>query len=64
MFSFEDSQDYANGDLLGSKQLYLGIDFGTSGARYVLIDKQGTIHSEIKRTYPKPLVRLSLATNM
>nr|XP_010918970.2 D-ribulose kinase isoform X2 [Elaeis guineensis] len=56
MSSFEGSQDYADGDLQGSKQLYLGIDFGTSGARYVLIDKQGTIRSEIKRTYPQPLV--------
>ncbi|KAJ3678464.1 hypothetical protein LUZ60_002267 [Juncus effusus] len=35
-----------------NKQLYLGIDFGTSGARYALIDKDGTIHSEKKRTYP------------
>ncbi|CAM0871053.1 unnamed protein product [Alopecurus aequalis] len=34
-----------------SKLLYLGIDFGTSGARYALIDKQGAIHSEGKRTY-------------
>lgn len=32
--------------------LYLGIDFGTSGARYALVDKQGAIHSEGKRTYP------------
>ncbi|KAL6611181.1 hypothetical protein ACP70R_039109 [Stipagrostis hirtigluma subsp. patula] len=31
--------------------LYLGIDFGTSGARYALIDKQGFIHSEGKRSY-------------
>ncbi|KAJ6310738.1 hypothetical protein OIU76_015453 [Salix suchowensis] len=28
------------------------MDFGTSGARYALIDKQGTIHSEGKREYP------------
>lgn len=35
-----------------SRTLYLGIDFGTSGARYALIDKQGAIHSEGKRTYP------------
>lgn len=32
--------------------LYLGIDFGTSGARYALVDKHGAIHSEGKRTYP------------
>ncbi|PNT76750.1 hypothetical protein BRADI_1g52670v3 [Brachypodium distachyon] len=35
-----------------SRPLYLGIDFGTSGARYALIDKQGAIHSQGKRTYP------------
>uniref|UniRef100_A0A452XSV8 Carbohydrate kinase FGGY N-terminal domain-containing protein n=1 Tax=Aegilops tauschii subsp. strangulata TaxID=200361 RepID=A0A452XSV8_AEGTS len=34
------------------RPLYLGIDFGTSGARYALIDKQGAIHAEGKRTYP------------
>ncbi|MBA0751397.1 hypothetical protein Gogos_000325 [Gossypium gossypioides] len=35
-----------------SERLYLGMDFGTSGARYALIDKQGTIHAEGKREYP------------
>ncbi|XP_022747527.1 uncharacterized protein LOC111297148 isoform X3 [Durio zibethinus] len=34
-----------------SERLYLGMDFGTSGARYALIDKQGTIHAEGKRVY-------------
>ncbi|KAJ6828602.1 uncharacterized protein M6B38_362670 [Iris pallida] len=34
---------------------YLGIDFGTSGARYTLIDKQGLIHSERKRSYSQPI---------
>ncbi|EEF49476.1 xylulose kinase, putative [Ricinus communis] len=34
------------------ERLYLGMDFGTSGARYALIDKQGSIHSEGKREYP------------
>ncbi|KAJ1288315.1 hypothetical protein BS78_02G079800 [Paspalum vaginatum] len=34
--------------------LYLGIDFGTSGARYALIDEQGAIHSEGKRAYSAP----------
>ncbi|TVU39435.1 hypothetical protein EJB05_12854 [Eragrostis curvula] len=38
------------GDGVGTP-LYLGIDFGTSGARYALIDKQGTIYSEGKRAY-------------
>ncbi|OMO74376.1 hypothetical protein CCACVL1_16778 [Corchorus capsularis] len=35
------------------ERLYLGMDFGTSGARYALIDKQGTIHAEGKREYPQ-----------
>lgn len=34
------------------EKLYLGMDFGTSGARYAIIDKQGIIHSEGKREYP------------
>lgn len=33
-------------------RLYLGMDFGTSGARFVLIDKQGTIQAQGKREYP------------
>ncbi|KAK1360230.1 hypothetical protein POM88_044704 [Heracleum sosnowskyi] len=32
---------------------FLGMDFGTSGARYTLIDKDGIIHAEQKREYPK-----------
>ncbi|KAJ0077479.1 hypothetical protein Patl1_36531 [Pistacia atlantica] len=35
------------------ERLYLGMDFGTSGARFALIDKHGTICSEGKREYPK-----------
>nr|WAU86895.1 birch protein [Betula platyphylla] len=34
------------------ERLYLGMDFGTSGARFALIDKQGAIHAEGKRQYP------------
>ncbi|XP_055834068.1 D-ribulose kinase isoform X2 [Solanum dulcamara] len=34
------------------KKLYLGMDFGTSGARYSLIDREGNIHAEGKREYP------------
>ncbi|XP_021827914.1 uncharacterized protein LOC110768478 isoform X2 [Prunus avium] len=34
------------------ERLYLGMDFGTSGARFALIDKRGTIHAEGKREYP------------
>lgn len=35
------------------QRLYLGIDFGTSGARYALIDDQGNLCSERKRAYPE-----------
>ncbi|MBD0340554.1 MAG: FGGY-family carbohydrate kinase [Microcoleus sp. Co-bin12] len=31
--------------------LYLGIDFGTTGARSTVIDSQGTIHSETEYTF-------------
>ncbi|KAF5764471.1 putative carbohydrate kinase, FGGY, ATPase, nucleotide binding domain-containing protein [Helianthus annuus] len=41
----------SNGDEAEAK-LYLGMDFGTSGARYAVIDKEGVIHSEAKRDYP------------
>lgn len=41
-----------------SERLYLGMDFGTSGARYALIDKQGTIHAEGKKEYPNCMVRI------
>ncbi|KAI4297651.1 hypothetical protein L6164_037533 [Bauhinia variegata] len=34
------------------ERLYLGLDFGTSGARFALIDKGGTIKAEAKREYP------------
>lgn len=33
-------------------RLYLGMDFGTSGARYALINKEGVIRAEGKREYP------------
>ncbi|KAJ0962196.1 hypothetical protein J5N97_030024 [Dioscorea zingiberensis] len=46
----------------GSKRLYLGIDLGTSGARYALIDKQGIVHSEGKRTYGQTDVATNWAT--
>lgn len=41
---------------LDGKRLYLGMDFGTSGARYTLIDKDGIIHAEQKREYPMYMV--------
>lgn len=34
------------------ERLYLGMDFGTSGARFALIDKRGIIRAEGKREYP------------
>ncbi|KAG8473686.1 hypothetical protein CXB51_035532 [Gossypium anomalum] len=43
-----------------SERLYLGMDFGTSGARYALIDKQGAIHAEGKREYPNYMKEDSL----
>ncbi|KAL5713397.1 D-ribulose kinase [Ranunculus cassubicifolius] len=43
-----------NMSLLSSEKLYMGMDFGTSGARYALIDNQGNIHAQGKRTYPPP----------
>jgi predicted NBD/HSP70 family sugar kinase len=42
-----------------SKGLYLGIDFGTSGARYALIDDQGNLCSERKRAYPEVILCVS-----
>ncbi|KAL1324222.1 hypothetical protein HN51_034384 [Arachis hypogaea] len=35
-----------------SESLYLGLDFGTSGARFAIIDKGGTIQVEAKKEYP------------
>ncbi|KAK7264247.1 hypothetical protein RJT34_31853 [Clitoria ternatea] len=35
-----------------SERLYLGLDFGTSGARFAIIDKHGTVQAEAKREYP------------
>ncbi|XP_057544682.1 D-ribulose kinase [Amaranthus tricolor] len=50
--SMGSSENGRNGDRNGNERLYLGMDFGTSGARYALIDKQGQIHAEGKREYP------------
>lgn len=38
-------------------RLYLGMDFGTSGARFALIDKDGDVCAEGKREYPLYKVR-------
>ncbi|KAF3790981.1 Xylulose kinase [Nymphaea thermarum] len=35
-------------------QLFLGMDFGTSGARFALIDKHGKLYAEGKREYSNP----------
>ncbi|XP_027355353.1 D-ribulose kinase isoform X1 [Abrus precatorius] len=34
------------------ERLYLGLDFGTSGARFAIIDEGGTIQAEAKKEYP------------
>lgn len=39
------------------RRLYLGMDFGTSGARFSLIDKEGAVCAEGKREYPLYKVR-------
>nr|GLL23629.1 uncharacterized protein LOC109161468 [Ipomoea trifida] len=39
-------------DSQAGKRLYLGMDFGTSGARFALIDDDGNMRAEGKREYP------------
>lgn len=51
MATFRNSKKDANADFEVGKRLYLGMDFGTSGARYALIDEQGNILAEGKREY-------------
>lgn len=43
-------------DLEEGTKLYLGMDFGTSGARYALINEEGAIRAEGKREYPLYMV--------
>lgn len=45
------------------ERLFLGMDFGTSGARFAVIDKEGEIHAEGKREYTSCMVWLILHTN-
>ncbi|XP_057501018.1 D-ribulose kinase isoform X3 [Actinidia eriantha] len=52
IMTFGSSKDKADIDLEVGERLYLGMDFGTSGARYALIDKEGAIRAEGKREYP------------
>lgn len=47
-------------DLQAGEKLYLGMDFGTSGARFAIINKYGIIHAEGKKDYPVVVVRLLL----
>ncbi|XP_071935392.1 D-ribulose kinase-like isoform X2 [Coffea arabica] len=51
MVTFRNSKRDANADFEAGKRLYLGMDFGTSGARYALIDEEGNILAEGKRDY-------------
>lgn len=50
--SFASSKDKVEVGLYTGERLFLGMDFGTSGARYAVIDKDGTIRAEGKREYP------------
>ncbi|KZV53360.1 hypothetical protein F511_06502 [Dorcoceras hygrometricum] len=52
------SKDVTDADAKEEGKLYLGMDFGTSGARYALIDKNGSIQAEGKREYPLYMVIL------
>lgn len=47
------SNSSSKDDVQVGERLYLGMDFGTSGARFALIDKDGTILSKGKKEYPK-----------
>ncbi|XP_023641006.1 uncharacterized protein LOC17889870 isoform X1 [Capsella rubella] len=57
-FNLGRSSDFrAMADMSGNKgtnfeKLYLGMDFGTSGARFTVIDEEGGIRAEGKREYP------------
>ncbi|PWA81888.1 xylulose kinase-1 [Artemisia annua] len=42
------------------EKLYLGMDFGTSGPRYAIIDKQGIMHSEGKKEHLVSLISFKL----
>ncbi|WJX51376.1 D-ribulose kinase [Trifolium repens] len=42
----------SNKKQIEGQRLYLGLDFGTSGARFAIIDIGGAIQAEAKRNYP------------
>lgn len=52
IMTYRSSKNKRDIDLEVGERLYLGMDFGTSGARYALIDMEGTIRAEGKREYP------------
>ena len=52
VMAFCRDKDDSKVDLPVGDRLYLGMDFGTSGARFAIIDRQGTIQGEGKREYP------------
>ncbi|KAE9447330.1 hypothetical protein C3L33_20788, partial [Rhododendron williamsianum] len=52
IMTFGSSKDEVDVPLEAGERLFLGMDFGTSGARYAVIDKDGTIRAEGKRDYP------------
>lgn len=45
-------------------KLYLGMDFGTSGARFTVIDEQGGIRAQGKREYPPFMVMICLISGL
>ncbi|GAB2267662.1 D-ribulose kinase, variant 2 [Dionaea muscipula] len=49
---FGSAWETARFDADGGERLYLGLDFGTSGARYTVIDKKANVRAEGKREYP------------
>ncbi|KAK9184474.1 hypothetical protein WN943_024824 [Citrus x changshan-huyou] len=51
--SLKVSNSSSKDDVQVGERLYLGMDFGTSGARFAIINKDGTILSEGKKEYPK-----------
>ncbi|XP_058190746.1 D-ribulose kinase isoform X2 [Rhododendron vialii] len=52
IMTFGSSKDEVDVPLEAGEWLFLGMDFGTSGARYAVIEKDGTIRAEGKRDYP------------
>ncbi|KAI8533061.1 hypothetical protein RHMOL_Rhmol11G0266900 [Rhododendron molle] len=52
IMTFGSSKDEVDVPLEAGERLFLGMDFGTSGARYAVIDKDGTIRAEGKGDYP------------